>query len=446
MRLVILLLFFIAFIVFTTSKLKWHPFFSLLASALGYGVLCGTMSLEEVVKSINTGFGNTVGLIGIVIIAGCIIGIFLEKSGGAHTLAVSTLKIVGRKNVPAALSIIGYIISIPVFCDSGFIIISPLAKALSRQVRIPIAVGAIALSLGLIITHSIIPPTPGPVGAAGILNADLGLVILVGLPVSIAALISGWFFATRIASKVHIEDHVSSPDNEVTREHGNQSLTASLMPVLAPVLLIILRSVSILPSSPLGTGLLSTIINFIGQPIIALLIGVLFALMLPKKLTREMVSTSGWVGEAVLSAATIIVVTGCGGAFGQVLQNSGIGNFLSENLSGAKSLNILLPLIIAASLKTAQGSGTVAIVTGASLMAPLLVPLGMDSPAAKALVVVALGSGGMIASHANDSYFWVVTQMSGMTVNQGYKLQTLGTMTVGIFASVAVWLMSLVIL
>lgn len=226
MRLVILLLFFIAFIVFTTSKLKWHPFFSLLASALGYGVLCGTMSLEEVVKSINTGFGNTVGLIGIVIIAGCIIGIFLEKSGGAHTLAVSTLKIVGRKNVPAALSIIGYIISIPVFCDSGFIIISPLAKALSRQVRIPIAVGAIALSLGLIITHSIIPPTPGPVGAAGILNADLGLVILVGLPVSIAALISGWFFATRIASKVHIEDHVSSPDNEVTREHGNQSLTA----------------------------------------------------------------------------------------------------------------------------------------------------------------------------------------------------------------------------
>jgi GntP family gluconate:H+ symporter len=446
MRLVILLLFFIAFIVFTTSKLKWHPFFSLLAAAIGYGVLCGTMSMENVVNSINTGFGNTVGLIGIVIIAGCIIGIFLEKSGGAHTLAASTLKIVGKNNVPAALSIIGYIISIPVFCDSGFVIISPLAKALTRQVKIPLAVGAMALSLGLIITHSIIPPTPGPVGAAGILKADLGLVILIGLPVTIFALISGWFFATRIASKVHIEDHGAAAEVAETKNPEKHSLASSLMPILVPVLLIILRSISVLPSSPFGSGLFSMIINFAGQPVIALLTGVLFALALPKKLTREMVSTSGWVGEAVLSAATIIVVTGCGGAFGQVLQNSGIGNFLSENLSGAKSLNILLPLIIAASLKTAQGSGTVAIVTGASLMAPLLVPLGMDSPAAKALVVVALGSGGMIASHANDSYFWVVTQMSGMTVNQGYKLQTLGTMTVGIFASLAVWLMSLVIL
>ncbi len=445
MRLIILLLFFIVFIVFTTSKLKWHPFFSLLASAIGYGALCGTMTLEEVVKAINTGFGNTVGLIGIVIIAGCIIGIFLEKSGGAYTLALSTLRIVGKKNVPAALSIIGYIISIPVFCDSGFVIISPLAKALTKQVRIPAAAGFMALSLGLIITHSIIPPTPGPVGAAGILKADLGLVILIGLPVSIAALISGWFFATKIASKVHIEPD-SQRDTEETIAPEKKSLTLSLLPVLVPVLLIVLRSVSILPSSPFGTGKLSMIINFTGQPVIALLIGVLFSFLLPKKLTREMVSTSGWVGEAVLAAATIIVVTGCGGAFGQVLQNSGIGNFLSDNLSGAKSLNILLPVIIAASLKTAQGSGTVAIVTGASLMAPLLIPLGLDSPAARALVVVALGSGGMIASHANDSYFWVVTQMSGMTVNQGYKLQSFGTMTVGIVASIAAWLMSLVIL
>lgn len=159
-----------------------------------------------------------------------------------------------------------------------------------------------------------------------------------------------------------------------------------------------------------------------------------------------MISSSGWMGEAIIGAAAIIIITGCGGAFGQVLQNSGIGDVIKTNLSGAKSLSILLPVIIAASLKTAQGSGTVAIITGASLMAPLMNALGMDSATGRAMVVVALGAGGMIASHANDSYFWVVTQMSGMSVNQGYKLQTLGTMTVGIVSSAAVWLMSLVML
>jgi len=159
-----------------------------------------------------------------------------------------------------------------------------------------------------------------------------------------------------------------------------------------------------------------------------------------------MISPAGWVGEAVLAAATIIIITGCGGAFGQVLQSSGIGDFIKDNLGGAKSLGIFLPIIIAACFKTAQGSGTVAIITGASLMAPLLTPLGMDSPMAKALIVVALGSGGMIASHVNDSYFWVVTQLSKMNVNQGYKMQTFGTFTIGIVASLATWFISLFIL
>ena len=214
MWLIILLFISVAFIIITTSKLKWHPFFSLLVTAFGYGGLSGTMSLDEVVKSVNSGFGNTIGFIGIVILAGSIIGKFLEKSGGAFTLAGSTLKIVGKKNVPLALSIIGYIVSIPVFCDSGFIILAPLAKALTKTVKISFAIGAMALSLGLIVTHSIIPPTPGPVGAAGILNADLGLVILLGLPVSITGLIAGWFFSIKIASKIQIDPF---PDSVIHR-------------------------------------------------------------------------------------------------------------------------------------------------------------------------------------------------------------------------------------
>jgi gluconate:H+ symporter, GntP family len=445
MRLIILMLAAIGFIILSTSKLKWHPFLSLLAAAIGYGALSGTMTLEEVVKSINTGFGNTVGFIGIVIISGSIIGTFLERSGGAHSLALSTLKIVGEKHVPLALSIIGYIVSIPVFCDSGFIIIAPLARALTKQVRISFAVGAIALSLGLIITHSIIPPTPGPVGAAGILKADLGLVILLGIPVSLAGLMAGWLFAVRIAPKIKYEDNDDTTEI-ISQTEEQPSSFKSLLPIFIPVILIVLRSVASLPSSPLGKGNFSAFIGFLGQPVIALLTGVVFAFFLPRKLTREMMSTKGWVGEAIITAASIIIITGCGGAFGQVLQSSGIGEFIKENLSGARSLSILLPVIIAAALKTAQGSGTVAIIAGASLMYPLLTPLGMDTPAAKALVVVALGAGGMIASHVNDSYFWVVTQFSGMNINQGYKLQTLGTLTVGLFSSLAAWLLSLLIL
>jgi GntP family gluconate:H+ symporter len=445
MWLIILLVISVAFIIYTTARLKWHPFFSLLITAFGYGAFSGTMSLQEVVKSVNTGFGNTIGFIGIVILAGSIIGKFLEKSGGAFSLAENTLKIVGKKNVPLALSIIGYIISIPVFCDSGFIIIAPLAKAMSKQVKISFAVGAMALSLGLIITHSIIPPTPGPVGAAGILKADLGLVILLGLPVSIIGLLAGWLFSVKVASKIQIDPLPDSATAE-TKTDSRPSLIKAILPIFMPIFLIILRSINSLPSSPFGSGSFSLFIDFFGQPVVALIIGVLLSFLLPVKFTREMLSTSGWMGEAIVGAATIIIITGCGGAFGQVLQNSGIGDVIKNNLAQVQSLSILLPIIIAASLKTAQGSGTVAIITGASLMAPLMGTLGMDSSTGRALVVVALGAGGMIASHANDSYFWVVTQMSDMSVNQGYKLQTLGTLFVGICASLAVLLLGLVIL
>jgi len=445
MWLIVLLFLSIVFIILTTSKFKWHPVFSLLVAAFAFGGFSGTLSLEEVVKSVNSGFGNTIGFIGIVILAGSIIGKFLEKSGGAFTLAKGTLKIVGKKNVPLALSLIGSIVSIPVFCDSGFIILVPLAKALTKQVKISFASGAMALSLGLLLTHSIIPPTPGPVGAAGILNADLGLVLILGLPVSATGLLAGWFFSTKIASKTHIEPF-NDPVNIEIKSSAGPTILKSVLPIFVPILLIIFRSVNSLPSAPFGTGDFSSFISFFGQPVVALLIGVFLSILLPKKLTREMISPKGWVGEAVISAATIIIITGCGGAFGQVLQNSGIGDVIKNNLSGAESLSILLPIIIAASLKTAQGSTTVAIIAGASLMAPLLTPLGMDSSFSKALVVIALGAGSLIASHANDSYFWVVTQMSNMNVNQGYKLQTMGTLTIGITASITVWLLSLIVL
>ncbi|MBT6999198.1 MAG: GntP family permease, partial [Prolixibacteraceae bacterium] len=250
MWLIILLFLSIVFIIISTSILKWHPFLSLIIVAFGFGIFSGTMSMNEVVEAVNSGFGNTIGYIGIVILAGSIIGKFLEMSGGALKLATGALKLIGEKNIPFAMSIVGYTISIPVFCDSAFIVLSPLSKALSRKTKISYAVMAMALSLGLYVTHSLIPPTPGPVAAAGILGADLGLVLILGLPVSIVGLIIGWLFAIKIASKYKIEQNSLSKEPELNIENKEgPSLLKSLLPIFVPILLIILRSINELPLS-----------------------------------------------------------------------------------------------------------------------------------------------------------------------------------------------------
>ena len=447
MWLLILLFLSVVFIIVTTTRFNLHPFLALLIAAFLYGILCNRMSLGEVVQSINAGFGSTIGYIGIVILAGAIIGTFLEKSGGAYKLAESTLRLVGKKNVPLAMGIIGYIVSIPVFCDSAFVILSPLCRALSSKAKISLAVSAVALSLGLYATHTMVPPTPGPVAAAGMLGADLGLVILWGALVSIIALAAGWLFSVKFAARVYIDplkDMEKSYVREIVKEAP--STLKSLIPILLPIILIVLKSVGDLKSHPFGEGNMAVIVDFIGQPVVALLIGVFFAFLLPKKLTTDMLSASGWVGQAVLAAATIIIITGCGGAFGKILQNSGISDVVKGYLGNSAGLSIWLPFIIAAALKTAQGSSTVAIITTTGIMAPLLSTLGLEAPTAKALVVVAIGAGSMVVSHANDSYFWVVTGLSGMTVKQGYKLQTLGTLVEGGAAAITLWIISLIVL
>ena len=445
MYLLILLVIAIAFIIIATARFKLHPFLALLITAFGFGILAG-MPLADVVKSVNDGFGGTIGYIGIVILAGAIIGAFLEKSGGAYRLAESVLRLTGRNNVPGAMSIMGYIVSIPVFCDSGFILLSPLNKALCRRAGITIAGSAIALSLGLYATHTMVPPTPGPIAAAGIIKADIGLVILWGMFIAAIACVAGWLFAVLVASKVQISpDKPGEEPPPLPSMQDSPSALLSLMPILIPIVLIVLRSIAEFPTKPLGEGILFKLLGFAGQPVVALLIGVALALLLPKKLERSMLSDQGLVGKAILDAAIIIIITGAGGAFGKVLQNSGIAAVVGSSLSHTP-LGILLPFVIAAGIKTAQGSSTVSIITTAGLMAPLLTPLGLDGETAKALVVVAIGAGAMVVSHANDSFFWVVTQFSNMSPETGYKLQTLGTLVQGTVAGLAVWATAVVML
>ncbi len=445
MFLLVLLVVAIAFIIYTTARLKLHPFLALLITAFGFGILSG-MPLADVVKSVNDGFGGTIGYIGIVILAGAIIGAFLEQSGGAYRLAEGVLRITGRNNVPGAMSIMGYVVSIPVFCDSGFILLSPLNKALCRRAGITIAASAIALSLGLYATHTMVPPTPGPIAAAGIIKADIGLVILWGLLIAAIACFSGWLFAVTVAKRVHISpDKPGEAPPPLPSMTDSPSAFASLMPILIPIILIVLRSIAEFPTRPFGDGFIRNILDFVGQPVVALLLGVALAMLLPKKLDRAMLSDQGLVGKAILDAAIIIIITGAGGAFGKVLQNSGIAAVVGDTLTETP-LGIMLPFVIAAGIKTAQGSSTVALITTAGLMVPLLSPLGLDGETAKALVVVAIGAGSMVVSHANDSFFWVVTQFSNMSPEQGYKLQTLGTLVQGLVAGAAVWITAAIVL
>lgn len=437
--LIVLLILAVAFIVVSTTKFKLHPFLALIFAAIGFGLLSG-MPFAEIVNSVNSGFGDIVGHIGLVIVIGCIIGTFLEESGGAYVMAQGIVRLAGKKRVPLAMLIVGCFISIPVYADSGFVILSPLNKAITKKSGISLACTAIALSLGLTITHCLVPPTPGPVAATAILGADLGLVILVGLIVSVFVAAESYFFVTRYASRTYIDP---DPDGEITVEEDDAkdkpSALRSFLPVVVPLVLIVFKSISDFPGDPFGEGVAASVLRFIGEPVVALIIGMILSFFLPKKFDREMLSTTGWVGKSLTSAAVIIMITAAGGSFGMILRNSGIADILGESLAGA-NVGIWLPFIIAAALKSAQGSSTVAIVTTASLIAPMMEALGFVSPVGKALAVMSLCSGAMVMSHVNDSFFWVVTQLSGMNVKTGCKLHGLGTLLGGLTAMLVVWI------
>jgi len=443
MRLIILLVLAVLFIIISTTRFKLHPFLALLFATIGFGLFAG-MPLGNLIESINSGFGNTIGYIGIVIVAGCIIGTFLEESGGAYTMAEKILKIVGQKRLPTVMSIIGYIISIPVFADSAFVILTPLNKALAKRAGITFAAATMALAFGLVATHTLVPPTPGPIAAAGILGADLGLVIMFGLIASAIALAVAMIYVKQVASKTWIDPDPELSDEDI-RERMKQGPSAikAFIPILIPLVLIVLKSISDFPGDIFGTGILKSILGFIGAPVIALLIGVLLAFLLPRKFDRNMLSTTGWVGKALINGAVIILITGAGGSFGMVLRNSGIADVIGEALADAH-LGIWLPFIIAACIRTAQGSATVTLITTASILAPLMASLGFESNIDKALAVLAIGSGSAVFSHANDSFFWIIIQLSNMDVRSGYKLQTIGTGILGFTAMLVIWAMYMI--
>jgi GntP family gluconate:H+ symporter len=440
---VVYLLLCVVLIVVLTARFKIHPFVVLLVVALLYGFLAG-MPVDLIIKSVNEGFGGTLGGIGLIIILGVIIGAFLENTGGAYVIAEKILRFVGKKNVAPAMGSMGYVISIPVFADSGFLLLSPLNRSLCKKAGITLSGAAIALGLGLTVSHTMIPPTPGPIAAAGILGADLGQVLLVGLPVTLVALTVSILFAMFYVSRIYIDPAtVIGEEPPQQRNDTAPSVAKSVLPIFVPIVLIVAKSLVKLAGWE-DNSFAKDAIMFLGEPFVALLVGVFLALLLPKKLECSMLSMDGWIGKALTGAASIILITGAGGIFGKVLQNSGIAEVLGSTVT-QWNLGIWLPFLIAAAIKTAQGSSTVALITTASIVAPLMEVLGFTGGFESALVVVAIGAGSAVVSHANDSFFWVVTQFSGMDVRTGYRTHTLGTLVMGVSAALTVYVLHLFI-
>ncbi|PIF00497.1 MAG: gluconate transporter [Maribacter sp.] len=426
----------LVFIILGIVRWKIHPFFVLLIAAIGYGFVTG-MEISDILTAINEGFGGLMGKIGLIIFFGVVIGTVLEKSGGAMVIAERMINIIGEKSIHLAMLLTGYLMSIPVFADSAFVMMNSLNKALSQRAQKSYAGTSVALGLGLFATHVMVPPTPGPIAAAGILKADLGNVILWGVLVSSIALVPSYFFATRIASKMELPVFL-----ENAREKGYRpKLWVSLLSILVPIFLIVLKSVFDYPDAHLTSNNLYPAISFLGTPVIALLIGVALSLMLPKNLDGKVYSATGWFGEALKSAAPIILITGAGGIFGKMLQGSGIAELITENFSDL-SIGLFLPFLLAACLKTTQGSSTVALITTASIIAPIMPALGLDTTMMATMTVLAIGAGSLVVSHANDSFFWVFTQLTGMDVEQGNKTLTLGTLILGVSAICVIYLIS----
>ncbi|HEX6224254.1 MAG TPA: GntP family permease [Chryseolinea sp.] len=442
MYLVVILIISILLIVVLSSKMQIHPLLALIFACLFFGIFSG-MPVGTIASSINDGFGQTLGKIGMIIVLGVIIGKFLEKSGGAFAMAEKIIQLMGKKNVTAAMSFIGYIVAIPVFADSGFIILTPLNRSLTKRAGLSFATTSIALALGLIAAHTMVPPTPGPLAAAGILNANLGLVLFIGMPVAFLAMLGALFYTVKFASGTYVDPAPELREEDISKmmKTAPGSLKSSL-PIFVPILLIVLKSFLEFFGVDLSQSFVGQVIKFVGDPVIALIVGLLLAFLLPKKLLKDHLSTTGWVGESLQDAAIIILITGAGGSFGMILQNSGIAKTLSLLLS-QWPIGLWLPFILASAIKTAQGSSTVAIMTTASILSPMMSDLGFDSEMGRAMFVVAIGAGSAVVSHLNDSLFWIFTQLTGVSVNFSLKRYTTGTFVVGITAMIALSILSL---
>ncbi len=417
----------IVILIFLVLKTKIHAFLALIMASLIIGVAGGmplvNITLENgktfgIVNSITTGFGGTLGSIGIIIGFGVMMGQIFERTGAAKRMAQTFLKLFGKKREEEALALTGFLVSIPIFCDSGFVILAPIAKAISRVTKKSVISLGAALAAGLVITHSLVPPTPGPLGVCGIFGVDVGKFILYGLVIAIPMTVACTAYARWVGKKLYqipddkegfIRLPYQEPDYSQDFSIGSEALPSTLesfAPLFLPIILILISTVS----SALGkTSGFMMVFQFLGSPIVAVGIGLVLAIFtLGRSLTREEAIKEMEKGMA--SAGIIMLVTGGGGALGQIIKDSGLGTYMAEALAGTAVPIVILPFLIATAMRFIQGSGTVAMTTAASISAPIILAAGVNP----ILGAMACCVGSLFFSYFNDSYFWVVNRTLGV--------------------------------
>lgn len=416
-QMIVALIIGIVLLILLILKTKVHAFLGLIVAAVVIGLL-GGMDPTAIPTSIINGFGGTLGSIGIIIGFGVMMGQIFDRTGAAERMALTFIKLFGKKREHWAMALTGFIVSIPIFCDSGFVVVSPIAKAISKKTRRSIVSIAGPLAAGLVITHSLVPPTPGPLGVAGTFGVDVGTFILWGIVIALPMTIAATMYTQYLGKKLYqlpadneegwvrpekIEEICDADVLVPSRELP--SAFESFLPLLAPIVLILLKNIF----DAVGvTGGAKVLVSFLGTPIIAVAIGLLLAIfVLGRKLDRQAVLNE--MDAGIKSAGLIMLVTGGGGALGQILKDSGTGNYVAELLSQTAIPIVVLPFIIATIVRFIQGSGTVAMVTAAGICAPILQAAGANMM----LGAFAACIGSLFFSYFNDSYFWVVNNLMG---------------------------------
>mgnify|MGYP001329885795 CR=1 FL=1 len=412
----------VALLLLLVLKVRINAFISLLITAIFVGILAG-MPLREVTAAIQKGMGETLGFIAVVVGLGAIFGQILESSGGAHALANSLLRKFGQGRASWAMLFTGFIVAIPVFFDVGLIILIPLIYALGRDTGKSLLYYGIPLLAGLAVAHSFIPPTPGPVAVSEIIGADLGWVILLGLMLGLpTAVIAGPLFGRFIAGRIKIDppDAVTGESDDETSRNGLPSFRLIFILIITPLMLIVISTISaiLIRNGGLASSMVTDILIFAGHPFSALIIATLLAIWLlgiRRGMSRDRIMILST--KALGPAGIIILVTGAGGVLKEVLVQSGIGTTLADSVAGTALSPIVLAWVVAALVRITQGSATVAMITAAGIVAPMLSVFALDAPH-MALIVIAISSGATIASHVNDSGFWLVSKYFGMNEKQ----------------------------
>jgi GntP family gluconate:H+ symporter len=427
----------IALIVILTTRYKVPAFFALFLACLVVGIGI-RLPLSGVVSVMKDGFGNIMKSLGLIIVLGTTLGLLLEYTGSTTVMASYLLKKLGKRFAPLAMSITGFVVGLPIFCDSGYIVLSGLNRSMAKRTGISMVTMSVSLATGLLSVHCLIPPHPGATAAAATIGVDFGKLILTGIVVAIPAMIVGNLWANYAGRKVPdtIMEDIIAADEPVK----GPSLLKACVPVFIPIILIGIRAF-LTEGTTVYHGWMSLVLS-LGDPVIALLIGVLLALNCKRSWKSSELSKI--LQESVEKAGGILVIIGMGGAFGAILTAAKIGDHLSQSMA-LGSMGIFFPFLLTSVLKTAQGSSTVAIITAASIVLPLLPVLGLSSETGRLLCVLAMGAGSMMISHANDAYFWVIARFSGLEMGTMLKVYSIATLFMGLTTLAMVYILSMII-